>query len=135
MEDQSEPIRHILLSCFEKVKRAVEANREMYVCVYRTNPAAQLVCQISFCNLFSDTLLRFGRTNTMADDQLKGIPEADRCVPINEISEKLNSSKTTISDRIKRMRFVEKLDIWIPHIKEEHLPQRINICGVLLKRN
>lgn len=53
-----------------------------------------------------------------------------------EITEKLNFSNSTVHDYLKRLGFVSKLDIWIPHnLKETDLTRRITICDSLLKRS
>lgn len=46
--------------------------------------------------------------------ELKIIIEADRVITIRAIAEKLNSSKTIVSDRIERLIF-KKPDMWKPH--------------------
>ncbi|XP_026825440.1 histone-lysine N-methyltransferase SETMAR-like, partial [Ooceraea biroi] len=52
-----------------------------------------------------------------------------------EIAEKLNLSNSTVYDHLKRLGFVSKLDIWVPHnLKEIDLIRRITICDSLLKR-
>ena len=48
----------------------------------------------------------------------------------------LKIPKSTIDRHIQRLGFVEKLDIWIPHVLNEiHLTKRINAYDLHLKRN
>ena len=54
---------------------------------------------------------------------------------IREIAETLNIHNSTVCDHLKRLGFVPKLNIWVPHdLKEVHLTARINICDMLIKR-
>ena len=53
-----------------------------------------------------------------------------------EIAEKLEISHTCVERPLKRLGFVNKLDIWVTHkLNEIQLTKRISIYDSLLKRN
>ena len=52
-----------------------------------------------------------------------------------EVAETLEISKSSVGSHLKKLGFVSKLDMWLPHeLKEIHLVKRIDICDSLLKR-
>ena len=67
---------------------------------------------------------------------MKVITESNRHITVREIAKLLNGSHTRIENHIRRLGFVKKLDIFVPHeLKEIHPTQRINICDTHFKRN
>ena len=52
------------------------------------------------------------------------------------IAEELNISHTCVERHFKKLGYVNKLDIWVPHkLNEIQLTKRMSICDSLLKRN
>lgn len=96
-------------------------------------------CQNWFSKFRSDSFdlndtLRLSRPIETDDDKIKSLQNADRSITTRGIVEKLNLSNLTIHDHLKRLGFVSKLTIWIPHnLKEIDSIRRITICYSLLK--
>jgi len=69
------------------------------------------------------------------EDKIKVLIETNRRITIREIATRLDVPKSTICDYVKRLGFVSKFNIWVPHVLEERdLLNRIDICDLLLKR-
>ncbi|XP_014488991.1 PREDICTED: histone-lysine N-methyltransferase SETMAR-like [Dinoponera quadriceps] len=140
MESNNEHFRHILLFYFRKGKNAAQAAKKLRD-VYGEEALKERQCRNWFDKFRSGDFSlkdeqRSGRPLQADDDQIKAIIELDRHISEREIGEKLKIPKSTIHDHIKRLGFVKKLDIWVPHeLKEIHLTKRINACDSHLKRN
>ena len=79
---------------------------------------------------------RSGRPTEVDDDKIKTMIENNQRSTTREIAEKLNISHTYVERHLKQLRYVNKLDIWIPHeLREIQLTKRTPICDSLLKRN
>ena len=79
---------------------------------------------------------RFGGPSEVDDDQMKAKIESNLHIAVWVIAEALNVCQTTIKNHIKRLGFVKKIDIWVPHeLKEIQLTQWINICNTHFKCN
>lgn len=59
--------------------------------------------------------------------------EADASQTRREIAALFDVSISTVSDHLKQIRMVEKLDKWVPHEKKEHqMTRRLEIyCSLL----
>ncbi|XP_014487703.1 PREDICTED: histone-lysine N-methyltransferase SETMAR-like, partial [Dinoponera quadriceps] len=140
IESNNEHFRHILLSYFRKGKNAAQAAKKLRD-VYGEEAIKERPCRNWFDMFRSGDFSlkdeqRLGRPLQADDDQIKAIIKLDRHLSEREIGEKLKIPKSTIHDHIKRLGFVKKLDIWVPHeLKEIHLTKRINACDSHLKRN
>lgn len=140
MQNQNGHFRHIAFFYFKKGKTAAETHRKL-IRVYGKDAITERTCQNWFINFRSGNFLmedrpRSGRPVLLNEDKLKEIIENDRHITVREIAMKLNLSKTTIADHIKKMGYSKKLDVWVPHMLSEfQLIQRMNICDMLLKRN
>lgn len=139
MEDQTIHFRHILLFYFRKGKNARQASEKLRE-VYGDNALQERQCQRWFAKFSSgdfdlkDTP-RPGRPNEVDDDEIKALIEANPSYTTREIAETLNIHHSTVHDHLKKLGFVTKLNIWVPHeLKEVHLTARINICDMLIKR-
>lgn len=139
MESQSEHIRHVLFHYFRKGKKAVEAHRKICA-VYGDDSLKLRQCQNWFSKFRSGDFNlkdapRSGRPIEVDGDKIKALVESNRRLTTREIAETLNISKSSVENHLKRLGYVSKLDIWLPHeLKEIHLVKRVNICDSLLKR-
>ncbi|XP_011631768.1 histone-lysine N-methyltransferase SETMAR-like, partial [Pogonomyrmex barbatus] len=69
------------------------------------------------------------------DDKIKALIESNPRYTIQEIAETLNIHHSSVHDHLKKLGYISKLDIWIPHeLKEVYLMARINIYDMLIKR-
>lgn len=139
MEDQSEHFRHILLFYFRKGKKAVEA-REKLCEVYGKDAMSDRQCQRWFAKFrLGDFGVkdapRSGRPSAVFDEQIQALLDENRRYSTRKMSDKLSVSHTTVESHLKKLGYVSKLDVWVPHnLKEIHLTKRINICYSLLQR-
>ncbi|EZA47399.1 Histone-lysine N-methyltransferase SETMAR, partial [Ooceraea biroi] len=77
---------------------------------------------------------RSGRPIEIDDDKIKALIDSNRRLTTREIAENLNISKSSVENHSKRLGYISKLDISVPHeLKEIHLTKRIDICDSLLK--
>ncbi|XP_066152028.1 histone-lysine N-methyltransferase SETMAR-like [Euwallacea fornicatus] len=106
--------------------------------VYGENCLTERQCQHWFARFGSGNFnvqgaSHTGRPITIDNDKIKALVEANRCMTSRK---KLNISNTTVSLHLKKLGYVSKLDVWVPHeLKEIHLTKRINIYDSLLNRN
>lgn len=77
---------------------------------------------------------RSGRPTEVDDDKIKALIESNPRYTTREIVETLNIHHSSVHDHLKKLGYVSKLDISVPHeLKEVHLT-RIKICDMLIKR-
>lgn len=139
MEDQTVHFRHILLYYFRKGKNARQACAKLRQ-VYGDNTLQERQCQRWFTKFragdfdLNDTP-RSGRPIEVDDDKIKALIESNQRYTTREIAEILKIHHSTVHDHLKKLGYVNRLDIWVPHeLKEIHLTARINICDNLIKR-
>ncbi|EZA47571.1 Histone-lysine N-methyltransferase SETMAR, partial [Ooceraea biroi] len=71
---------------------------------------------------------RSGRPIEIDDDKIKALIDSNRRLTTREIAENLNISKSSVENHLKRLGYISKLDISVPHeLKEIHLTKRIDI--------
>ncbi|EZA48646.1 Histone-lysine N-methyltransferase SETMAR [Ooceraea biroi] len=139
MENQKEHFRHILFYYFRKGKNAVQAHKKLSD-VYGEDALKLRQCQNWFTKFRSGDFNvkdapRSGRPIEIDDDKLKALIDSNRRLTTREIAENLNISKSSVENHLKRLGYISKLDISVPHeLKEIHLTKRIDICDSLLKR-
>ncbi|OAD62534.1 Histone-lysine N-methyltransferase SETMAR [Eufriesea mexicana] len=140
MEEQDAHFGHILSFYFRKGKNASQARKKLCA-VYGNEALKERLCQNWFAKFHSgDISLKSAQQSGLPvevdETRIKAIIDSDLHSTTREIAEKLNVSHTCIQKKLKRLGYVKKLDLWIPHrLKEIHLTQRISICDSLLQRN
>ncbi|EZA46977.1 Histone-lysine N-methyltransferase SETMAR [Ooceraea biroi] len=139
MENQKQHFPHILFYYFRKGKNAVQAHKKLSD-VYGEDALKLRQCQNSFTKFRSRDFNvkdapRSGRPIEIHDDKMKALIDSNRRLTTREITENLNISKSSVENHSKRLGYISKLDIWVPHeLKEIHLTKRIDICDSLSKR-
>lgn len=139
MENQNEHIRHVLLHYFLKGKTAMQAHKKICF-VYGSDSLKLRQCQNWFCKFRSENFHlkdapRSGRPVEVDGDKITALIESNPRMTTREVSETLQISKSSVGSHLKKLGFVSKLDMWLPHeLKEIHLVKRIDICDSLLKR-
>lgn len=79
---------------------------------------------------------RKGRPRTVYDEQITALLEKNPHHTTRELEEILGIPKSTIHEHLWKLGFINRLDVWIPHLlSENNLRNRINICDLLYKRN
>jgi len=126
MEANKVHFRHILLFLFRKGLKAAEAERE--ICnVYGDNAVNESVCRkwfarFRFGNFNLEDAPRSGRPSEINDDEIKALIENDRHLTAEEIAKRINISATQVRAHLKAMRYVKKVDIWVPYkLSEKNL--------------
>ena len=139
METKKEHFRHILLFYYRKGKNAVQA-RQKLCNVYGEDVLTERQCQNWFAKFRSgnfdvEDAPRSGRPVEANEDTIKALIDANRRITTREIAERLTLSNSTVHHHLKRLGFISKLDIWVPHIlTEKNLCRRVDVCDLLLKR-
>ncbi|KAM5254151.1 histone-lysine N-methyltransferase SETMAR-like [Hipposideros larvatus] len=119
----------------KNVHQACEKLRE----VYGDNALQECECQRWFTKFRAgdfdlNNASRSGRPTEVDDDKIKALIESNPHYTTREIAETLNIHHLSIHDHLKKLGYVSKLVIWVPHkLKEVHLTARINICNMLIK--
>ena len=138
MEDQSVHFRHVLLFYFRKGKNSHQACAKLCK-VYGDNALQERQCQRWF-KKFRDGNFDLNdtpwseRPTEVDDDKIKALIEPNPRYTTREIAETFNIHHSSVHDHLKKLRYVSKLDNWVPHeLKEVHLMARINICDMFIK--
>lgn len=140
MDNKNEHIRHVLLYYYNKGKTATNAHQKICA-VYGKDRIQLRTCQKWFKKFRGGSVsvqdeARCGRPTNIIDDDLKAFIKDDRHITVRELADILPSSKTSIADRLKKLGYSQKLDVWVPHtLTESQLMLRISTCDNLLKRN
>jgi histone-lysine N-methyltransferase SETMAR len=139
MERNKVHFRHILLYHFRQGKNASDAHRE--ICdTYGVEALSESTCQRWFMRFRSGDIdledaPRSGGPVTTNDDEILALVQHNRNLTTQEIADELNIHRTTIGYRLKKLGYVKKLDVWIPHkLSEKNLLDRILISESLLNR-
>ena len=117
MEIRDGHFRHILLYYFRKVKNAVQARKKLYD-VYGEKSLTERQCQNWFARFRSGDFdlkdsPRSGRPTEVDDDKIKAMIENNKCSTTRQIAEKLNISHTCVERHLKKLGYINKLDIWV----------------------
>lgn len=77
-----------------------------------------------------------GRPSSLNDDVLQSVVEENPKTTVRELAEQLKVSKTTVSNHLKAIGKVKKLENWVPHsLNDRQKNQRFDVCASLLCRN
>lgn len=140
MDNKNEHIRHVLLYYYNKGKTATNTHTKI-IAVYGKDIIKLRTCQKWFKkfrtgNFSLQDEARSGRPINIIKDDLKALIDDDRHISVRQLAEILHSSKTSIADRLRKLGYSKKLDVWVPHhLTESQLLIRITTCDILLKRN
>lgn len=131
-------IRHCMLYEFHKGNNATTATKN----ICDTYPDALDVrkCQHWFAKFRSGDFelsddQRSGRPVELDNDLLRSAVEMDPRQTIEELSETLNSSWSTVQEHLKQIGKVNRVGVWVPHqLSAENKAQRSTICNFLLSK-
>jgi len=137
MEIEKEHCRHILLFYYRKGKNAVQARKK--ICnVYGEDVLTERQCQNWFAKFRSANFdlknkPRPGRPVEGNEGSIKALIDANRRITTREIAERLTLSNSVVHHHLKRLGFISKLDIWVPHIlTEKNLCRLVDVCDLVL---
>lgn len=140
MEQNQKYFRCLMLFYFRKGKNATQAKRKIWS-IYGENAVSERVCQNWFAKFRSgdtscEDLERSGRPSIVDEDQLKTLVENNQHLTTREMAERISVSQKTVVNNLRRLGYVCRYDIWVPHeLSERNIMDRISICDSLLKRN
>lgn len=123
MEDQTVHFRHILLFYFSKGKNARQACEKLRK-VYGDDALQERQCQNWFKKFRAGDFdlkdaPRSGKPTEVDDDKIKALIKSNPCYTTREIAETLKISQKSVHVYLKKLGYVSKLDIWIPHELEK----------------
>jgi len=131
-------LRHCMLFLFRQKINATEATRiicSVYGDVLKVNKCQRWFRKFGSGNFDISDGPRSGRPTELDDDMLKAIVELDPRQSIQELSDKLNSSWSTVQEHLAKIGKVSRQGIWIPHnLTENNKLTRLTICISLLSR-
>lgn len=109
--------------------------------VYGDDALTKRVCQKWFARFRSGNFdvedrPRTGRPTEADNQEIKALVNANPKITTREIANSLNISQPTVVRRLKKIGYVSRLNVWVPHVlTEEQLTKRISFCDMLKKRN
>lgn len=138
-EPNKEHLRHVLLFLFNQKKNASESHR-ILVETYGDNVPTQDTCVRWFKRFkIGDFDLkdkeRPGQPKKFEDAELQELLDEDAAQTQQQLAEKLNVGRQTISDRLHAMGKIQKAGKWVPHqLNERQMEKRKTMCELLLLR-
>ena len=131
-------LRHCMLFLFRQGKNATEGTRGIcstYGDVLKVNKCQRWFRKFESGDFDLSDGHHSGRPTKLDDDLLVSLVESDPRQSIQELSEKLNYSWSTIQEHVKNVGKVNRHGIWLPHhLSENNKIQRRTICNALLAR-
>lgn len=140
MEDKKMHLRHVMLYYYKKGKNASQTCRK--ICsVYGDNVLAESTVRKWFVRFKSEIFDlkdkdRCGRPSIVDEDPIQNEIENDPHSTTRSIAETLQISHMSVGRHLKKLEYINRYDIWIPHnLNENQLMVRVSICSSLLIRN
>lgn len=79
---------------------------------------------------------RSGRPSGIDDDIVHALVERNPRITTEDIAERLNIDNSTAFRHLKKLRYISKLDTWVPHLLiERNMLNRMTAALSLLERN
>lgn len=132
--------RHIMLFYFKQGKTVKITAKEICAVYGQGAVSAETVRRWFVKFKSSDFSLedkpRPGRPSAFNENMLQKLIVKNPRLTVQEIAEELQIPKSTIHDNFKKLGFISRYDIWVPHnLTEKNRIARIMACESLLKRN
>jgi histone-lysine N-methyltransferase SETMAR len=132
--------RHCILFLFEQGRSASDAHEE-FMRVFADVPISLRSIQSWFARFregnrdLSDQP-RSGRPSVVDEARLLELVKANPRQTTSELALELDCSKTVISDHLRQLGCVWKLEQWVPHeLTDDQKSMRVAICSSLLSRH
>ena len=131
---------HVLLFLFNQNKNASESRR-ILVETYGDNVLTQDACVRWFRRFKSGDFDlkdkdRPGQPKKIEYAELQALLDKDDTQTQQQMAEKLNVGRQTISDRLHAIGKIQKAGKWIPHhLNDRQMEKRKTVCEVLLSRH
>lgn len=133
-------LRHCMLYEFQKGSNAVQAEKNLCE-VFGEAAVTARTCQRWFTKFRSGDFSlkdepRSGRPSDVNDEVIRSMIRTNPTLTSVDVAFKLGIHQTTALDHIKRLGFVSKLSVWVPHeLSEKNLMDRISVCSSNLARH
>lgn len=131
--------RHIMLYEFRKGSNVPNAVKNIQE-VYKDNAPSEITVKRWFAKFrrgefdLSDKP-RSGRPSEIDDDFIHNLLKLNPRISTEEIAERLNCDKSTAFRHIKKLDYISKLDLWVPHLlTDKNKLDRVSSCNSLLGR-
>lgn len=108
--------------------------------MYGVDVVSKRVCQKWFakfrCGDFNlDDAPRSGRPNESDSSDVEALVKQNPSYTVREMASTLNISHTTVENYLRKLGFISRLNVWVPHkLTEANLLTRVSTCDSLLKR-
>jgi histone-lysine N-methyltransferase SETMAR len=139
MENNDVHFRHLMLYYFRKSRTPTET-LEKILKVYVDATLSLRTVQRWFKRFQEgdfdlEDRPRSGRPSVTEPDPLVELLQDNARLSVREMSELLGLPKSTIHDHLRKLKFVARHDVWVPHdLTERNLIERISVCDTLLQR-
>ncbi|CAK9820140.1 Histone-lysine N-methyltransferase SETMAR [Anthophora quadrimaculata] len=140
MKSQKKHLRHVMLHCFNKDNSAKDTADEICTVYGSGTTTIRTVCnwfkKFRAGNFELKDEDRSGRPPTMDTDLIKTILAENPRYSVREIVDATNIPKTTVHKHLIKLRYVNRYEVWVPHLlKETSLMNRVSTCDLLLQRH
>lgn len=139
MEEENMHFRHVLLFYFRKGKTARQACEKLRK-VYGDKSLKQRQCQRWFKKFNEgdfdlNDAPRSGRPSEIDDDKIIALVDSNPHYTTRDMAEILKIANSSVQVHLKKLEYVSRLDVWIPHeLNEVQFKARKKICDMLIKR-
>jgi len=140
MERHNVHLRHAMLFFFKKGCNAIQAKTE--ICAVYGDSAVSLVTVRKWFKRFKsgdfdlEDRERSGAPVRTHTDRIKAYVEENPRSAVRDVAEALEIPPTTVFRHLKKIGFVNRYDVWVPHdLTDQHKQNRMSICDSLLVRN
>lgn len=140
MNDTIEHYRHIMRYHFHEGLNAAETFRRICA-IYGSDALKERVVQKWFSrfragNFDIKDAKRSGRPSSVDTDKIIALVTANPHLKIDEMITILEVSHGSIVSHLKKLGYVSRADIWVPHqLTERNLQQRMEVCDLLFEKN
>lgn len=140
MGSERRHLRHVILHCFKKgdsVKNTVDE-----ICTVYGDGAITITTVRNWFKRFRGGNFnlededRSGRPKTTDTDLIKAMLDENPRYSVREIVNATRIPKTTVHNHLTKMGYVNRCEVWVPHLlTETNLMNRISTCDLLLQRH
>ncbi|XP_076764828.1 histone-lysine N-methyltransferase SETMAR-like [Xylocopa sonorina] len=112
MEDGKVHFRHVMLHCFKKGSTSKDTAKEI-------------------CDVYGGL-----EPSTTDTDLIKAYIDENPRSSVREVADAINIPRTTIHEHLRKLGYVNRYEVWVPHqLTESNLLNRISTCDLLIQRN
>ncbi|CAK9818400.1 Histone-lysine N-methyltransferase SETMAR [Anthophora plagiata] len=140
MDSQRKHLRHVMLRCFEKGNSTKDTADE--ICTVYGSGATTITIVHNWFKRFRAGNFelkdedRSGRPATTDTDLIKAMFAENPRYSVREIVDATNIPRSTVHNHLIRMGYVNRCEVWVPHLfTETGLMNHVSTCDLLLQRH